>query len=71
MTPHRALRKAIKAVGSQAALAMACGVSQQAVQQWLDRGRVPASRVKSVVAACDGAVSAYGLRPDLFGPKPE
>lgn len=71
MKPHQALKKAVKAVGSQRALADACGVSQQAVQQWVATGKVPATRVQSVVDACGGAVSAYDLRPDVFGPKPE
>lgn len=70
MQPQDALRKAIKSVGSQVALAEACGVSQQAVQQWVSTGRVPAHRVRTVVDACGGAVSAYDLRPDVFGKKP-
>jgi len=66
MKPKKALEKALKQVGSQSALAKACGVSQQAVQQWCDSGKVPAARVQSVVAACSGAVSAVDLRPDIF-----
>lgn len=66
MSPRKALKKAIKAVGSQSALARACGVSQQAVQQWLVNGKVPATRVQHVVSACAGTVSAVDLRPDVF-----
>ncbi len=67
MSPHKALEKAISKAGSQSALARACGVSQQAVQQWVSAGKVPATRVQSVVSACAGAVSAVDLRPDIFG----
>lgn len=67
MKPRTALEKAIKAAGSQSALARACGVSQQAVQQWAASGKVPATRVRSVVVACSGVVSAFDLRPDVFG----
>ncbi|WP_074749355.1 transcriptional regulator [Halomonas caseinilytica] len=67
MCPRKALEKAIKKAGSQTALARSCGVSQQAVQQWVATGKVPATRVMSVVSACSGAVSALDLRPDVFG----
>lgn len=71
MKPHHALKKAIQAVGSKRALSEACGVSQQAVQQWVATGKVPATRVQSVVTACGGVVSAYDLRPDVFGTSPD
>lgn len=66
MKPDQALEKAIQAAGSQSALARACGVTQQAVQQWAATGRVPATRVQSVISAAGGAVSAEDLRPDVF-----
>lgn len=66
MKPKKALEKAINKLGSQSALARACGVTQQAVQQWCESGNVPPARVQSVVAACEGAVSASDLRPDIF-----
>ncbi|MCG7598843.1 helix-turn-helix domain-containing protein [Halomonas sp. McH1-25] len=67
MNSRKALEKAIKAVGSQSALARACGVSQQAVQQWVVSGKVPATRVQRVVVASAGTVTAVDLRPDVFG----
>lgn len=66
MKPKKALEKAVKKAGSQSALAKACGVTQQAVQQWCDSGKVPAARVQAVVAACSGVVTAADLRPDIF-----
>lgn len=57
--------RAILAVGL-GPLAKAIGVSKQAVSQWQWRG-VPADRVRAVVAATKGKVTAAELRPDVFG----
>jgi len=59
--PH--LIRAIEAAGGPAALAVALGVSSQAVSQW---ERCPAHRVIAVEAAAGGAVSRHDLRPDLY-----
>lgn len=44
----KGVEDAIKAMGSQQALAEACGVKQQSVAEWLARGYVPGSRVQTV-----------------------
>lgn len=63
------LEKAIAAVGSQAALAAAVGLSQQAISYWVKKdGRVPAEMVLAVERASN--VSRHDLRPDIFGSSP-
>ncbi|WP_447593586.1 YdaS family helix-turn-helix protein [Aquipseudomonas campi] len=59
------LETAIAAVGSAKTLAEKVGVTPMAITQWKTRG-VPAHRVRSVVNACGGVVSAFDLRPDIF-----
>lgn len=58
------LETAIAKVGSQAALASAVGVTQQAVSLWVRKGRVPAEYVVKVELA--SGVSRAELRPDMF-----
>lgn len=60
-----ALKQAIEAVGSQAALARALGIAQPSIAGWR---RVPATRVLAVEAA--SGVPRHVLRPDVF-PAPE
>ncbi|HMV53617.1 MAG TPA: YdaS family helix-turn-helix protein [Rhodocyclaceae bacterium] len=68
-----AIERAIASVGTQAALAKAVGVTQGLVWQW-KVGRLKPSplRVPAIVRACNGAVQAHELRPDLpdLFPKP-
>ena len=63
MTP---IERAIETVGSQAALAKACGVAPALVYQWL-RGlrQVPTERCPAIEQATGGAVTCEELRPDL------
>lgn len=69
MTTSEALAAAIKAVGSQGALAEKIGKSQQAISYWVSSGKgVPAEHVLAVEAA--SGVSRNNLRPDIFGPAP-
>lgn len=58
------IEKAVSAVGSQSALARAVGVSPQAVQQWVDAGRVSHKKVVDVARA--SGVPLHELRPDLY-----
>ena len=61
---NSAIADAVLAAGSQSALARAVGVSPQAVQQWVDSGRVPLRRVLYVERAT--GVSRTRLRPDIY-----
>ncbi|WP_277973422.1 transcriptional regulator [Pantoea agglomerans] len=63
---NEAISRAIQAVGSQKKLAIQVGVSQPNVWCWLhNRKRVSPERVPAIVAATNGAVKAYEIRPDL------
>ena len=66
-TPKEAagIKRAIAAVGLSA-LARVLGVTRQAVFLW-QLNRIPAERVRAVVKATGGKVTAAELRPDLFG----
>jgi len=57
--------QAIALVGL-APLARELGVSYQAIRKWERSGSVPAARVKQIVAATGGRISAHDLRPDLY-----
>lgn len=59
--PKTALKRAMDAVGGQAALAAKIGISAQAVSQW---DEVPPLRVLEVERA--SGVSRHELRPDLY-----
>lgn len=62
---HDALVRALEAVGGQAALARAAGVSQPSVWHWVHKSkRVPAEYVLAVETA--SGVSRHDLRPDLY-----
>lgn len=65
-----ALELAIAALGEggQVILANRCGVTPQAVNQWVRKGRAPPERVIDIEAAT--GVSRHALRPDIFGPLP-
>jgi DNA-binding transcriptional regulator YdaS (Cro superfamily) len=53
---------------SQQKLADRLGVTQSAVSQWAGGARMTAERVRAIVRATDGLVTAHDLRPDLFPP---
>lgn len=63
MTP---IEKACEAAGGQVRLAEKLNVTPQAVNQWVSRGTVPLERVKDIVVAVGGSVSAHELAPALF-----
>lgn len=58
--------KAIKICGGQAALAKAAGVSQPAVSQWANGGRIRGEHALAVSKATDWKVTPHELRPDIF-----
>lgn len=62
------LERALEIVGSQCALANACGTAQQTVWHWLRKanGRVPAEYCAAVERATNGRVTKEQLRPDVF-----
>lgn len=59
-----ALLHAVDILGGQTATAKKLGVSQQAVQYWIKRGRVPA--LKAIPLEVASGVSRQKLRPDLY-----
>jgi DNA-binding transcriptional regulator YdaS (Cro superfamily) len=59
------IQRAIRIVGSQSALATACGVTQAAVSKWLRGGQVPAERCIQIEGATHGEVRCEDLRPDI------
>lgn len=64
---------AIRCAGSQGALAKQCGVSQATVWKWRHGKKVKPEHVLKIVAAANGQIAAYQIRPDLpeLFPKPE
>lgn len=69
-----ALHRAIKAAGSQQALADGINglsdgderIGQSAVSEWLRRGRVPAERAIQVATVVRFHITPHQLRPDLY-----
>ena len=47
-------------------LAAAIGVTPQAVNQWVSRGVAPVDRVKEIVKAVAGKVTAHDLAPGIY-----
>ena len=59
------IEKAIAILGSQTALAAACGVSQAAVVKWLNGGKMDVRHIPHIIRATGGAVRPEELRPDV------
>jgi len=58
---------AIEILGSQQALATACGVTQPAVHKWATgKGRPDAKSSIAIERATKGKISRSVLRPDIF-----
>jgi DNA-binding transcriptional regulator YdaS (Cro superfamily) len=61
------IQKAIDLIGTQAALGVKAGVSQQHISRLLgERQRITAETAIRIERATDGAVSRHDLRPDLY-----
>jgi len=60
----RALNRALKAVGGQANLARALGITIQSINAWR---KCPPRRALAVEHATGGLVKRHELRPDVFG----
>lgn len=57
---------ACKALGSQAELAKALGITPSAVNQWVTGHKpIPAERCPAIERATNGAVKCEDLRPDV------
>ena len=60
------INTAIESLGGQVATARLCGVSPQAVNQWVNGARpIPPKHAKAIERATHGRVTARELRPDL------
>lgn len=62
---NESIKKAVSILGSQTNLANACGVTQGAVQKWLNGGGISARYIPRIVKATNGAVSAEQLLAEL------
>ena len=69
LIPQCAIDRAIVQLGSPAELAAVLGVRRQAVEQWMQRGTVPANRVLAVEEATRGKIKRHELRPDIYPPR--
>jgi DNA-binding transcriptional regulator YdaS (Cro superfamily) len=58
------IEKAVQALGSQSALARAVNVTPQAVQQWVESGRVSHKKVIEVERV--SGIPRQALRPDIY-----
>lgn len=67
METYPATERAVAQVGVRS-LAVALGVSTQAIYGWLWRGWIPAERCLEVERLT--GVSRYELRPDVYGEGP-
>jgi DNA-binding transcriptional regulator YdaS (Cro superfamily) len=65
-----AIQRAIKAVGSQAALGRAIGVSQPSIHAWVQDGAVTTAFAIKVAEAAGWTVTPHELRPDIY-PHPD
>jgi DNA-binding transcriptional regulator YdaS (Cro superfamily) len=61
-----AINRAINIVGNQSKLALAVGVTQQAVQKWASSGKVPPEKVIPIAQATGWQVTPHDLRSDLY-----
>jgi DNA-binding transcriptional regulator YdaS (Cro superfamily) len=63
---RKAIERAVAIIGSEQALARACGVTQPAVSKAKLQQRVSAELAKAIHKATEGAVPGNLLRPDLW-----
>jgi DNA-binding transcriptional regulator YdaS (Cro superfamily) len=65
------IQKAIDLLGSQQALAKACGAKQQHVWNWLQAKSVPVDRAIQIEVATGGEVTKEELCPEFFNALPK
>ena len=61
-----AIKKVIQIIGSQTALARKCGVRQQSVGEWVEKGKIPPRRVLKVWRLVKGKVPLWELNSDIY-----
>lgn len=59
------IKKAIEICGKQKSLATMCGVTQQAVNKWLNGGKMDVKYIPAIIQATNGEVKPKDLRPDV------
>jgi len=64
MNTETPIMTAVRIAGGQSSLARACGVTPQAVQQWVDSGQVSHKKVIAVEVAT--GIKRTALRPDIY-----
>lgn len=62
---RQTIKNAIECVGTQAKLAEACGVTQQAVQRWLNGGGISAEYLLKIESATNGQVTIREICEEL------
>lgn len=67
----KGVRAAIKAFGTQTALAVALKIERSAVSQWKRVPVNPKNRVLEIEKVSKGAVTRYEMRPDIYGQSPQ
>ena len=62
------IREAIKLLGSQEHLAIACGVSQQAVSKWVCNKitKLPLEQAMAIERATDGKITWKQILPKIY-----
>lgn len=66
MDTRQLLEKAVELAGSQAKLGKAAGVTQNAIWQAMQKGRVTPELAAGIHDATHGRVAKWQLRPDLW-----
>ncbi len=65
------IKKAVDLLGSQQALAKACGAKQQHVWNWMQSEKVPVDRAIQLEVATNGEVTKEELCPEFFAALPK
>lgn len=62
---NESIKKAVSILGSQSNLANACGVTQGAVQKWLNGGGISAEYLLKIESATNGQVTIREICEEL------
>jgi len=69
-TPERGIDVAVRLAGDQSNLARLLGLSQQAIQKWVDKGKPSPEGARAIEAIFGEQCTRVMLDPYLFGPIP-